>query len=737
MLKIWRHSVFFRKKHYLCLNFKTSKTTMKKLLLSLAILMTSVMAFAGEGMWIPMLLQYNEKEMQEMGMRITADDIYSINHSSLKDAIVLFGGGCTGEIVSDYGLLLTNHHCGYDWIQKHSSVEHDYLTNGFWAMDRSQELPCPGLSVTILREMRDVTAKVTFNVNDDMEEAERQRLIDANIKKLIADVEQQTPYKVSIKPFFLGNEYYLLLNEVFTDVRLVGCPPSNIGKFGGDTDNWVWPRHTGDFSVFRVYADKDGHPAEYSRDNLPYKPAKHLDISLRGADEGDFAFVFGYPARTSEYLPAVAVDQEANVIDPIAVRLRGEILDVYNQYQEQDPKVRIQYASKHAGLGNGWKKWMGVTEGINHFHGVERKRYYEEAFQTWCYGSRQNYLYINLLKQFEEKYKALEPYRVAYTYLTNAGLNIEIIDFAGNFNRLAQVTKDTPQEDIDEMIASLKTAAATFFKDYYQPIDEDVARTMLREYLENQPADFRPAFLNEIKDVDAYVEMLFHKSIFASEEKVNDFLDHFKPGKAKKLQKDPALQAYRSLISFYREEIYPQMSAINNDLARTQRLYMKGQMLMEPEKRFSPDANFTLRVTYGKVEGFQPQDGKYYRPFTTLEGIMEKENPDIYDYVVEPRLKQLYNNKDYGRYADKDGTMHVAFTASVHTTGGNSGSPILNADGQLLGLNFDRCWEGTMSDLIYDPAICRNISVDIRYVLFIMDKFAGAKHLVDEMTIIE
>ena len=710
---------------------------MKKLHLLILFLVFSITSFAGEGMWIPMLLQYNEKEMQEMGMRITADDIYSINHSSLKDAIVLFGGGCTGEIVSDYGLLLTNHHCGYDWIQKHSSVEYDYLTNGFWAMDRSQELPCPGLKVTILREMRDVTQKVTFNVNDDMEEKERQELIDENIKKLIADLEQGTDYKVSIKPYFLGNEYYLLLNEVFTDVRLVGCPPSNIGKFGGDTDNWVWPRHTGDFSVFRVYADKDGHPADYSADNVPYKPAKHLDISLRGADEGDFAFVFGYPAHTSEYLPAVAVDQEANVIDPIAVRLRGEILDIYNKYQEQDPKVRIQYASKHASLGNGWKKWIGVTEGINHFHGVEKKRFYEESFQEWCYQSRQRYLYINLLKNFEQKYKELEPYKVAYTYLANAGLNIEIIDFAGYFNQLSQVTANTPSEEVDKMIASLRQASAEFFKDYYQPIDEEVARTMLREYLENQPTDFRPNFLNEINNVDAYVTMLFEKSMFASEEKVNEFLDNFKPKRLKKLQKDPALLAYQSMIGFYFGEVTPKMKPINDDLARMQRLYMKGQMLMEPEKRFSPDANFTLRVTYGKVEGFKPQDGKNYRHFTTLEGIMEKENPDIYDYVVEPKLKELYNNKDYGRYADKDGTMHVAFTASVHTTGGNSGSPILNADGQLLGLNFDRCWEGTMSDLIYDPDICRNISVDIRYVLFIMDKFAGAKHLVDEMTIFE
>ena len=694
-------------------------------------------AKAGEGMWIPMLLQYNEKEMQEMGMRITAEDIYSINRSSLKDAIVLFGGGCTGEIVSDKGLLLTNHHCGFDYIQKHSSVEHDYITRGFWAMNQGEELPCPGLSVTFLREMRDVTEKILFNVNVDMPEDERKAKIEENIKKLTADFEKQTPYKVSIKPFFLGNEYYALFNETYTDVRLVGCPPSNIGKFGGDTDNWVWPRHTGDFSVFRVYADKDGHPAAYSKDNKPYKPAKHLEITLKGANEGDFAFVFGYPARTNEYLPAVAVDQEANLIDPITVDLRDKVLDIYNKYQEQDPKVRIQYASKHASIGNGWKKWMGVTEGINHFHGVEKKRAFEKDFQEWVLRARNRYMYLDLLKNFEQSYKELEPYQLAYTYLAEAGLRIELISFAGRFARLSEVTKDTPQGDIDKMVASLKKSAETFFKDYHEPIDREVAAMLLKEYLKAQPAGFRPGFLNEIKDVDDYVEKLFTKSMFADKAVVNDFLDNFKANKAKKLANDPAMKAYQSLIGFYRDEVNGKMTEINASIDGMRRLYMKGQMDMQVDKRLFPDANFTLRVTYGKVEGFKPQDGKTYRHFTTLEGIMEKENPDIYDYVVEPRLKQLYNNNDYGRYADKDGKMHVAFTASVHTTGGNSGSPILNADGHLLGLNFDRCWEGTMSDLIYDPDICRNISVDIRYVLFIIDKFAGASHLIDEMTIVE
>ena len=707
------------------------------LLITLLLTLSGGIVKAGEGMWIPMLLQYNEKEMQEMGMKITAEDIYSINHSSLKDAIVLFGGGCTGEIVSDYGLLLTNHHCGYDYIQKHSSVEHDYLTNGFWAMNRGEELPCPGLSVTFLREMRDVTEKILTGVTMDMPELERQAKIDENKKKLIDQFEKETPYKVRIMPFFLGNEYYALFNEVYTDVRLVGCPPSNIGKFGGDTDNWVWPRHTGDFSIFRVYADKDGHPAVYSEDNMPYKPAKHLDISLKGAEEGDFAFVFGYPAHTNEYLPAVAVDQEANVIDPIMVDLRGKVLDISNKYQEQDPKVRIQYAAKHASIGNGWKKWMGVTEGINHFHGIEKKEAFEKDFQEWVLGARNRYMYLDLLKDFKKNYKDLEPYQLAYTYMAEAGQRVELIGFASSFLRLEDANKDTPQEEIDKAIKALKNKTASFFKDYYLPIDKEVAAMLFKEYIKAQPADFRPSFLNDIKDVDESVDKLFAKSMFTDEAKVNDLLDNFKPNKVKRITNDPAIKIYKSLAEFYRDKIFDSIITINSKNDRLQRLYMKGQMEMQPDKRLFPDANFTLRVTYGKVEGFKPQDGKTYRHFTTLEGIMQKENPDIYDYVVEPRLKELYNNKDYGRYADKDGTMHVAFTASVHTTGGNSGSPILNAEGQLLGLNFDRCWEGTMSDLIYDPDICRNISVDIRYVLFIIDKFAGAGHLIDEMTIIE
>ena len=720
---------------------------MKKAFLTiLTIILLAGITRADEGMWIPALLQRNEADMQAMGMKITADDIYSINHSSMKDAVVLFGGGCTGELVSDQGLLLTNHHCGYGWIQRHSTVEHDYLTDGFWAMTPEEELACPGLTAIMLKNMVDVTDRVLENITDETSDEERAVIIKKHIKSIIEEAQKDTEYELSVESFYLGNQYFLMYNEVFKDVRMVGAPPSNIGKFGGDTDNWVWPRHTGDFSIFRIYVGKDGKPAEYSEDNVPYKPDYHFTISLKGVEKDDFTFVFGYPARTNEYLPAVAVNQEANVIYPVVVDLRTQILDIYNKYQESDAKVRIQYANKHASLGNGWKKWMGVIEGIRNFKGIDKKLAFEQAYKDWCMQSRSRMKYMHALRDFTPVYEEYEKYRMATTYLTEAGLSIEIIEFAANMAKLSEVTKDTPQEEIDELISELKETSAAFFKDYYQPIDEEVAVTMLTAYRAAQPEDFRPEILNEIDkkfkgDVKAYVDYLFGKTMFTSEVKVNKFLDEFKPSKVKKLEKDPAVVAANSMMDFYVENVMAKSRECNAKINNLRRVYMEGQMKMipevYPERNLYPDANFTLRVTYGKVGGFKPKDAVEYRHFTTLDGIMQKENPDIYDYVVTDRLHELYDAKDFGRYADKDGTMHVAFIAGNHTTGGNSGSPILNANGELLGLNFDRTWEGTMSDLIYDPSICKNISVDIRYVLFLIDKYAGCTRLIDEMTIAE
>ena len=695
---------------------------------------------AGEGMWIPMLLErLNEKEMREMGMKITASAIYSINQASMKDAIVMFGGGCTGEIVSNQGLLLTNHHCGYGAIQRHSSLENDYLTNGFWAMSREEELPNENLNVTMLMEMKDVTSAVLEGISDNMTESERSKKIDENKKSLIEVAKKDTEYNVVIEDFFIGNQYFMIYEQVFKDIRLVGAPPSNIGKFGGDTDNWMWPRHTGDFAVFRIYVGEDNKPKSYSNDNVPYKPSHHLPISLKGAEKDDFTFVFGYPARTNEYLPSFAIDQQVNITNPIRIKIRQIRLDIFTKYTNNDPKVRIQYASKHAGVANGWKKMIGESKGIRRASGVEKKQQFEQQFDIWA---NLNVQYKNLISKFDEAYERILPYNLAYYYMIEAGYGVELINFARAFTNLSKIDKTTEKETIDKMLADAQHRSESFFKDYHLPLDKEVAEALLTIYHNEQPIDFRPDFLNFIStkyksDVKAYVAYLFAESIFTSPEKVAAMLNNFNYKKAQQLQKDPAFVAAKSIADFYTNKVMETIVSIDDEINEMRRVYMRAQMEMQPEKRFYPDANFTLRVSYGKVEGFKPADAVTYKHFTTLDGIMEKENPDIYDYVVEERLKELYNAKDYGRYADKDGSVHVAFIASNHTTGGNSGSPLFNAEGHLIGINFDRCWEGTMSDLMYDPNICRNISVDIRYVLFIIDKFAGASHLIDEMTIVQ
>jgi len=701
---------------------------------------------AGEGMWIPMLLeQLNEKEMKAMGLNITAEDIYSVNHSSLKDAIVLFGRGCTAEIISDQGLLLTNHHCGFGAIQRHSSIEHDYLTDGFWAMNWEEELPNPGLTVTLMIRMEKVTDQVLEGIRDNMTESERDDRIKENSDKIIKEFEKDSEYQAAIKPFFKGNAFYMIITETFKDVRLVGAPPSNIGKFGGDTDNWMWPRHTGDFSIFRIYTDKDGKPAEYSEDNIPYKPKYHFPISLKGVDEGDFTFVFGYPARTNEYLPSYAVEMITESGNPHKIKLRETRLDIFNKYASADPKVRIQYASKDARVANYWKKMIGESGGIERLDGIEIKQAYEAEFNDWANSSEElKKKYGDLIPAFEMAYKQLEPISLATDYIAEAGLAMEIISFARNFSNLVKLSKadEIDEEAINKEIESLKRRTNGFFKDYYQPIDEEVMTAMLKLYNVNLTPPFKPEFFNTIhakykNDYEAYTNYVFSKSFFNEEEAVLEMLENYKPKKYKKIMKDPAYKLASEMMDFYQDDIKDQRDMLNNRLDSLQRIYMKAQMEMEPEKRFYPDANFTLRVTYGYVDGYNPRDAVHFKHYTTLEGIMEKEDPEIYDYVVEDRLKELYQNKDYGRYADEDGSMHVAFIASNHTTGGNSGSPVLNADGELVGVNFDRCWEGTMSDLMYDPEVCRNISFDIRYFLFIVDKFAGAGYLVDEMDLVK
>ncbi len=717
---------------------------MKRLFFFLLISFRITILCAGEGMWLPMLLSQNEAEMKAMGMRINAEDIYSVNKGSLKDAILQFGRGCTASFISSQGLILTNHHCGYGEIQKHSSLENDYLTNGFWANSLTEELPNPGLTVTLLVRMEDVTQAVLAGVASNMTETRRAELVRENSRKLIEEARKATGLDVNIRPFYFGNQYIMMFNRIYKDVRLVGAPPSNIGKFGGDTDNWMWPRHTGDFSLFRVYVNAKGEPADFHPDNVPYQPDKWLSISLKGVEEGDFTFVFGYPGRTSQYLPAAGVRLITEVSNPPRVMLRGTRLEIFKRYSQTDPLVRIQYASKDARVANAWKKMIGESKGIQRLKGIEQKVELEDRFMQWAASSpeRQS-VYGGIVPAFNDNYAKLEPLTLASDYLSEAGMGVELFQLATRFiplvEELQKINPDTAR--LANLKRSLTTQVNDFFKDYHQPIDREVANALLTYYIKNQPVNLRPAFLEQIVNrykgnVNAYVNDLYARSMFASQQQLTQWLAGISARNLKKLEKDPAWQAALGMHSFMTKTLEPAMRPLQQSNDSLMRLFMTGLMEMQTERRFYPDANSTLRVTYGKVEGYNPADAITYHYFTTLEGILEKENPEIYDYVVEPKLKELHRSADFGPYAASGGPMHVAFIASNHTTGGNSGSPVLNADGHLVGLNFDRCWEGTMSDLMYDPAMSRNISADIRYVLFIVDKFAGAGRLVDEMTLI-
>ncbi len=707
--------------------------------------LSSLSAYADEGMWLPMLLkQLNEADMQKKGMRLSAEDIYSVNKSSLKDAIVQFGAGCTGEIISNQGLLLTNHHCGYGQIQSHSSVENDLLTNGFWAMTKDQEKPNPGLTATFIVRMEDVTKQILVDIPAGLSEAEREKRVQANIKKVQAQTTAGTHYDAIIRPFFYGNEYYMYVTETFKDIRLVGAPPESIGKFGGDTDNWMWPRHTGDFSLFRIYAGLDNKPAAYSPNNKPYVPKHHLPISLAGIQEGDFTMVFGFPGRTTEYLPSQAVREIAEISDPAKVKIRTVKLGILDQDMKADPRVRIQYAAKYASVSNAHKKWIGEMRGLRKLNAIAKKQELERQFANWvAQETGRKATYSQVMPQFEQNYATLaKGITLARDYFNEAVLGVELLNYAQSYLNLAASLQGTPEtkSDAQEQIDKLSKGAAGFFKNYNLPTDKKVFTALLQLYVNDLEAQFQPEVLQTLTkqykgNWAAYADYVYANTNLASEEKVQSLLKLSPTQLQAKLLADPAVQLLNGFATVYRTKVLPTYTALNDQNTLLNRTYLQGLREMQKDRKFYPDANLTLRVSYGQVDTYKPADGVTYDYYTTLEGIIEKEDPIIPDYKVPAKLKELYQKKDYGQYG-MNGQMPVAFIASNHTTGGNSGSPVINARGELIGTNFDRNWEGTMSDIMYDPDRVRNISMDARYFLFIVDKFAGAGHLVKEMTLV-
>lgn len=714
-------------------------------LLTALVFMQPALTRADEGMWIPMLLeQLNEQQMRDMGMRLSAKDIYDINNSSMKDAIFLFGGGCTASAVSAEGLILTNHHCGYGAIQRLSTIENDMLTTGFWAMNRQEELPSPGLSVTRLVRMENVTSLVLAGVDDSMTEKTRNEIIKKNSDTIVNQAKEGTYFTAFVRPFYYGNEYYLFVNEVFKDVRLVGAPPSSIGNFGGDTDNWMWPRHTGDFSLFRIYVNEKNEPADYSPDNVPYKPLYVLPVSLKGVEEDDFTFVFGFPGRTEQYLPSYAIEMITQVQNPARIDLRRQKLDIYESFMNQDALVKLQYSNKHKGLSNSWKKWIGENNGIRKLNGIEYKQEYEAYIQRWIESSSEREKeYGGLLDQFDKNYTQLTGLQLEVSYMLEAGLGIEIVRAARALSTLEAIAqkKETTDDEIKTEVEKATSVLETFYKDYHQPVDRAVFVAMLESYRSAIAKEKLPPVFNLINqkfdgNIKHYADFIYGKSMFANKNTAMSFLDGFRKSHYKKLLKDPGYELADGLVMHYQQHIFPDVSRITNLNDSLMRLYMKAQLEFEPERRFYPDANSTLRVSYGNVKPYYPRDAVFYEQQTTIEGIMEKEDPNVEDYLVDEKLKQLYTTKDYGKYG-LNGSLPVCFIATNHTTGGNSGSPAFNADGQLIGLNFDRVWEGTMSDLMFDPDQCRNIMLDMRYCLFIIDKYAGAGHLIEEMVVME
>ena len=714
---------------------------MKRLLaLFIALIVSINMSLrADEGMWLlPLLEQLNMGKMTELGLELSAEEIYSLNQPSIKDAIVIFGGGCTAEIVSSQGLLLTNHHCGYGVIQSHSTVEHDYLKDGFWAMSKDEELANPGLSVTFLVRIEDVTSRVLKDVTNDMTESERAEAINNARREIVNEATDGNHYRANVNSFFGGNNFYLLIYEIYSDVRLVGAPPSSIGKFGHDTDNWEWPRHTGDFSVFRVYMGPDGKPAEYSEDNIPLKPRYYLPVSAKGVDENDFAMIFGYPGGTQRYMTSYGVDEVLSITHPNRIKIRGIRQEILMADMMADPKVNIQYASKYSGSSNYWKFSIGQKQGLERLNVKGKKEKLEKRFTEWVNKNRKReQLYGEALELIKTSIEGRAEYNNAQQYLAECLLRgTELPSMARNAQELLSALSGDDEEEINEAVRRLKQRAEGFYKDYNPPTDRKATKAMIKVFKEDVDPVFWPDFLTQIDkeyagDVDKFVDFMFDNSIFTTEDKLMNYLTD---PDAEKLENDPALKSAMDVLMVYRD-IMQKSAEFDINLEKGSRQYIAGLREMDPDVVRYPDANFTMRLTYGSVLPYQPKDAVIYKHYTSMEGVMEKYVPGDYEFDLPDHLIELYEQKKFGKYADPDGHMPICFLTNNDITGGNSGSPVINGKGELIGLAFDGNWEAMSGDVAFEPDLQRCINVDIRYVLWIMDIYAGAGHLVEEMDV--
>jgi len=703
-------------------------------------LIVSTQLKADEGMWLPLLISKNYDEMKKLGIRITAEDIYNVNKSSLKDAVVNFGGFCSGEVISRDGLVLTNHHCGFDAIQAQSSVGNDLLTNGFWAMSKDQELPSPGLTVSFLVRMEDVTNQILPQLSGITDWSLREQKIDQLSDEISQKATEGTGYTAEIKPFYEGNAFYMFIYEVYKDVRMVGAPPSAIGKFGGDTDNWMWPRHTGDFSMFRIYTGPDGKPAEYSKNNIPFKPKFYFPISLKGVKENDYAMVMGYPGSTERYMPAEGVRMTYEESNPARIKIRGERLELMKKDMDASEKVRIMYAGKYAHVSNYYKYFIGQNQGINRLDVIEKKKEQDKDLQNWVNSDPdRSKKYGNILTNYDNIYSDYRNYNLPYIYLEEAAFGTEIIEFSFKASELFGALKGKASaEELKQVVDDFQKEADEFYKNYHPSTDQKVFAALMKLYHDDIDPKYHPEIFKMVDkkykgNFKKYADYVFRTSIFPSKQKMEAFL---KAPNIKVLEKDPGFQATLSIISGFRQTVAPGLRKVYSKLEVNDHDYLEAILEKRANEKLYPDANFTMRITYGSVKSYDPRDAVHYLNHTTLKGVMEKEDSTNEEFIVPTKLKTLFKNKDFGRYAE-NGEMPVCFITTNDITGGNSGSPVLDADGYLIGTAFDGNWEAMSGDIIFEPQLQRTIATDIRYILFVIDKYAGAGYLLDEMNLIE